>query len=52
MIDDFCDVMLAIAEETKMSPELLKHAPVRTKVKRLDEALAARKPRLRWEMDL
>ena len=47
-IDEFCDAMLAIAEEAKNSPELLKQAPVRAKVKRLDEATAARKPKLRW----
>lgn len=49
MIDAFCDAMLAIAEEAKTSPEKLKMAPVRAKVKRLDEATAARKPKLRWE---
>ncbi len=47
-IDEFCDAMLAIAAEAKNSPELLKQAPVRAKVKRLDEATAARKPKLRW----
>lgn len=49
MIDDFCDALLAIAEEAKTTPEKLKMAPVRARVKRLDEATAARKPRLRWE---
>lgn len=48
MIDEFCDALLAIAEEAKTAPELLKQAPVRAKVKRLDEATAARKPILRW----
>ena len=47
-LDEFCDAMLAIVAETKNSPELLKQAPVRAKVKRLDEATAARKPKLRW----
>lgn len=51
MIDDFCDALLAIAEEAKTAPEKLKMAPVRAKVKRLDEATAARKPKLRWESD-
>ncbi len=51
MIDDFCDALLAIAEEAKTAPEKLKMAPVRAKVKRLDEATAARKPKLRWEAD-
>jgi len=49
-IDEFCDAMVAIAEEAKNTPELLKQAPVRAKVKRLDEATAARKPQLRWEI--
>ncbi|WP_321391786.1 aminomethyl-transferring glycine dehydrogenase subunit GcvPB [uncultured Desulfuromusa sp.] len=51
MIDEFCDALLAIAEEAKENPELLKQAPVRAKVKRLDEATAARKPKLRWESE-
>ena len=48
-IDEFCDALLAIAAEAKSDPQLLKQAPVRAKVKRLDEATAARKPKLRWE---
>ncbi|SHI46687.1 glycine dehydrogenase (decarboxylating) beta subunit [Malonomonas rubra DSM 5091] len=47
-LDEFCDALLAIADEAKKQPELLKQAPVRAKVKRLDEATAARKPKLRW----
>lgn len=49
MIDDFCDALLQIAEEARVQPELLHQAPVRAKVKRLDETTAARKPKLRWE---
>ncbi len=48
-IDEFCDALLAIAEEAKNTPDLLKQAPVRAKLKRLDEATAARKPKLRWQ---
>lgn len=48
MLDDFCDALLKIAEEAAQQPELLTRAPVRARVKRLDEAAAARKPRLRW----
>jgi len=48
-LDEFCDALLAIAEEAKTTPELLKQAPVRAKVKRLDETAAARRPKLRWE---
>ena len=51
VLDDFCDALLAMAEEARQSPELLKQAPVRAKVKRLDEATAARKPKLRWVRD-
>ncbi len=47
-LDDFCDALLAIAEEAKSDPDKLHQAPVRAKVKRLDEAAAARKPKLRW----
>nr|WP_291316679.1 hypothetical protein [Desulfuromonas sp.] len=41
--------MLAIAEEAKEKPELLRQAPVRTRVGRMDETAAARRPRLRWQ---
>ena len=50
-IDEFCDALLAIAEEAKNTPDLLKQAPVRAKLKRLDEATAARKPKLRWQSE-
>jgi glycine dehydrogenase subunit 2 len=50
-LDEFCDALLAIAEEAKTDPDLLKQAPVRARVKRLDEATAARKPKLRWTKD-
>lgn len=48
-LDDFIDVLLAIAAEAKEDPELVKNAPYSTPVRRLDEAKAARKPVLRWE---
>lgn len=48
-LDEFCDALLTIAEEAEENPDLLKQAPVRAKVKRLDETMAARKPKLRWE---
>ncbi|HXF51462.1 MAG TPA: aminomethyl-transferring glycine dehydrogenase subunit GcvPB [Dehalococcoidia bacterium] len=47
-LDAFCDAMLAIAREAEESPELLREAPVRAPLRRLDEATAARKPDLRW----
>lgn len=48
ILDEFCEAMLAIAREAEETPELLKNAPQRTKIGRLDEARAARKPMLRW----
>ena len=48
-LDSFIDAMLAIAQEAKDDPELVKNAPYSTPVRRLDEARAARKPVLRWE---
>ncbi len=48
-LDGFCAAMVAIAEEAKVDPELVKSAPHSTPVRRLDEARAARKPVLRWD---
>jgi glycine dehydrogenase subunit 2 len=48
-LDGFIEAMLAIAQEAKSDPELVKRAPHSTPVKRLDEARAARKPVLRWQ---
>jgi glycine dehydrogenase subunit 2 len=47
--DLFIDAMRAIAEEAAASPELVKTAPHTTRVGRLDEVTAARKPILRWK---
>ena len=46
--DLFIDAMRAIAEEAATNPELVKTAPHTTRVGRLDEVTAARKPVLRW----
>ncbi len=48
-LDEFCEAMLEIAREAREQPELLLQAPLRTRVRRMDETAAARKPRLRWE---
>jgi len=48
ILDEFCDAMIAIAEETKTNPELLHDAPRLTRIKRLDETTAARQPCLCW----
>ena len=47
--DLFIDAMRAIAEEAGENPELVKTAPHCTRVGRLDEVSAARKPVLRWK---
>jgi glycine dehydrogenase subunit 2 len=47
-IDSFVDAVKAILKEAEESPELVKGAPHLTRLGRLDEARAARKPRLRW----
>ncbi len=49
-LDEFIAAMLRIAEEAETEPELLRAAPSRTKVGRLDETAAARKPRLTGDM--
>ncbi|MEW6533236.1 MAG: aminomethyl-transferring glycine dehydrogenase subunit GcvPB [Thermodesulfobacteriota bacterium] len=43
-VDLFIDAMKAIAEEAAQNPELLRSAPTRCKVRRLDETSAARNP--------
>ncbi|MDY0361341.1 MAG: aminomethyl-transferring glycine dehydrogenase subunit GcvPB [Desulforegulaceae bacterium] len=46
-IDKFIEVMKQIAKEAKENPDILHNAPANAKVKRLDETLAARKPKLK-----
>src|SRR6185369_2493274 len=48
-LDLFIAAMRAIAEECAEAPEMVKAAPHRTRVGRLDETAAARKPVLRWK---
>jgi glycine dehydrogenase subunit 2 len=47
-IDAFVDAMIAIKREAEETPDLVKQAPHTARVGRLDEARAARKPRLRY----
>ena len=47
-LDAFIAAMEEIAQEILTSPDIVKNAPHSTPVGRLDEALAARKPDLRW----
>jgi glycine dehydrogenase subunit 2 len=50
-LDGFIQTMITIAKEAEEDPDLLRQAPRRVKVRRLDEVLAARKPKLRWTGD-
>ncbi|MGO9435464.1 MAG: aminomethyl-transferring glycine dehydrogenase subunit GcvPB [Terracidiphilus sp.] len=47
-LDLFIEAMRSIAQEVEETPELVKTAPHSTRVSRLDEVQAARKPILRW----
>ena len=47
-LDLFIAAMRSIAKEVEESPEIVKTAPHSTRVSRLDEVQAARKPILRW----
>jgi glycine dehydrogenase subunit 2 len=48
-LDLLIDAMKSIAREVDEDPELVKTAPHSTRVSRLDETAAARKPVLRWK---
>jgi glycine dehydrogenase subunit 2 len=48
-LDQFIDAMRSIAREAVEDPELVLNAPHTTRIGRLDEAAAARKPVLRWK---
>ncbi len=47
-LDAFIDAMLAIAKEADEKPDIVRSAPHTTRIGRIDEAGAARKPVLRW----
>jgi glycine dehydrogenase subunit 2 len=47
-LDLFIAAMRSIAKEVEESPDLVKTAPHSTRISRLDEVQAARKPMLRW----
>jgi glycine dehydrogenase subunit 2 len=49
MLDQIIEVMIQISKEAQSDPKLLLEAPHQTKVSRLDEVLANRKPKLRWK---
>jgi glycine dehydrogenase subunit 2 len=48
-LDFFIDAMKAIAEECEKEPQTVLNAPHNTRISRLDEVTAARKPVLRWK---
>jgi len=50
-LDQFVEAMRSIAREALEDPELVLNAPHSTRIGRLDEAAAARKPVLRWKPD-
>ena len=50
-LDLFIDAMRSIAREVEETPEVVKTAPHSTRVSRLDEVAAARKPILRWKRE-
>jgi len=45
----FIEAMKSIAEEVEEDPQTVLDAPYSTRVSRLDETAAARKPVLRWK---
>ncbi|MCK9166163.1 MAG: aminomethyl-transferring glycine dehydrogenase subunit GcvPB [Acholeplasmataceae bacterium] len=47
-LDHFIEIMKVIAKEARENPEIVKSAPHRTVVRRLDEVLAVRKPILKY----
>ena len=51
-LDAFIEAMLQIADEVETDPQKVKTAPHDTRIGRIDEAGAARKPVLRWQPGL
>jgi len=47
-LDAFVEAIFSILREAEETPDLVRRAPHVTRLTRLDEARAARKPRLRW----
>jgi glycine dehydrogenase subunit 2 len=47
-LDEFVAALEAIAEEARTDPDLVRGAPHKTRLARLDETRAARRPVLRW----
>jgi glycine cleavage system P protein (glycine dehydrogenase) subunit 2 len=47
-LDAFADALITIAAEAETDPQTIHEAPHTAPVRRLDEAMAARQPNLRW----
>src|SRR5213079_599979 len=48
-LDQFIEAMISIAREVENEPQLVKGAPYATRISKVDEVTAARKPVLRWK---
>ena len=48
-LDQFIEAMIAIAQEVETDPQTVLSAPHGTRISRVDEVTAARKPILRWK---
>ncbi len=48
-LDQFCDVMIEIANECVTQPDLVLNAPTRVTREKVDELRAQKQPRLRWK---
>jgi len=48
-LDLFADAMISIAREVEEDPEIVKNAPHSTRIGKVDEVTAARKPIVRWK---
>ncbi len=51
-LDAFIEAMIDIDREARETPELVTNAPHTTRIGRIDEAAAARKPVLRWKKEI
>ena len=51
-LDAFVEIMREIVRDARENPSLLREAPTRTPVRRVDEVLAARRPIVRWRPNL
>ncbi len=50
-LERFAEVMNIIAEEARTNPELVTSAPMTTPIRRVNDALAARKLNIRWKAE-